>query len=151
MWVLTARHLALLQDTLMDLLLPDQQRRTLRPSTASEPPKLEIKKDPKGTVTVVGATTLPVTSARELLAAVEQVREAVLTATVERRHITAHMLPKLQQVLSIVWCLCLNRLSESLCICQWCRFHSAQPLIQVDLHCGSFSGLAHCTAGLCDR
>eukprot|EP00775_Hariotina_reticulata_P011897 gene11897-12041_t len=71
-YTIRLQMLELYQDTLMDLLLPDQQRRTLRPSTASEPPKLEIKKDPKGTVTVLGATTLPVTSARELLAAVEQ-------------------------------------------------------------------------------
>ena len=49
--------LELYQDTLMDLLLPGSRKGG---------PKLEIKKDPKGMVTVQGATTIEVSSAQEL-------------------------------------------------------------------------------------
>lgn len=68
----------------MDLLLPESFRRPAVGSNANrgnlpEPPKLEIKKDPKGLVTVVGATDLPVTSEKQLLSAIEQV-SALLAA-----------------------------------------------------------------------
>lgn len=54
--------LELYQDTLMDLLLPPQPKgRSVQPP---DPPKLEIKKDPKGMVTVTGATVVEVTSAK---------------------------------------------------------------------------------------
>lgn len=54
----------------MDLLLPDVPRKSIRPADA---PKLEIKRDPKGLVNVLGAISQPVTSAEQLLAAIEQV------------------------------------------------------------------------------
>jgi hypothetical protein len=63
----------------MDLLLPDAPKggggrgggsSSLRPA---EPPRLDIKRDPKGCVSVVGATTQPVGSRAQLLAAIEQV------------------------------------------------------------------------------
>lgn len=59
----------------MDLLLADPVRKgTLRPSiTPEQAPKLEIKKDPKGLVTVIGATSVPATSAEQTLAVIEQV------------------------------------------------------------------------------
>jgi hypothetical protein len=50
---LPAPHLAP-QDSLMDLLLPAQQRAS--GPRAPEPPKLEIKKDPRGLVTVQGGS-----------------------------------------------------------------------------------------------
>lgn len=57
----------------MDLLLPEPSRKgTMRPNTAPEQPKLEIKKDPKGLVTVVGAISVPATSAQQLLGVIEQ-------------------------------------------------------------------------------
>jgi hypothetical protein len=60
-----------LQDTLMDLLLPEVPRKnSIRPV---EVPKLEIKRDAKGLVSVLGATMQPATSAQQLLAAIEQV------------------------------------------------------------------------------
>jgi len=63
--------LLLLQDTLMDLLLPEVPRKNnSRPSDVS---KLEIKRDAKGLVSVLGATAQPVTSAEQLMAAIEQV------------------------------------------------------------------------------
>lgn len=52
-----------------DLLLPAPAVKTIRPM---EPPKLEIKKDAKGMVTVVGATVVPVASAAELMHVVEE-------------------------------------------------------------------------------
>jgi hypothetical protein len=63
----------------MDLLLPDSMRRNATGAGAgrnNEPqlPRLDIKKDPKGLVTVVGATDLSVTSEQQLLTAIEQVR-----------------------------------------------------------------------------
>jgi hypothetical protein len=68
----------LLQDTLMDLLLPDSMRRNATGAGAGrnemQLPRLDIKKDPKGLVTVVGATDLSVTSEQQLLTAIEQVR-----------------------------------------------------------------------------
>uniref|UniRef100_A0A383VU44 Kinesin motor domain-containing protein n=1 Tax=Tetradesmus obliquus TaxID=3088 RepID=A0A383VU44_TETOB len=70
--------LELYQDTLMDLLLPDAVRRNAtgagagRHSNEPQLPKLDIKKDPKGLVTVVGATDLSVTSEQQLLTAIEQ-------------------------------------------------------------------------------
>lgn len=54
--------LELYQDTLMDLLLPPQPKG--RSAHGFEVPKLEIKKDPKGLVTVMGATVVEVTSAK---------------------------------------------------------------------------------------
>lgn len=59
----TVYMLELYQDTLMDLLLPAQFK--------GDPPKLEIKKDLKGMVTVQGATTIEVTSAKQLMATLE--------------------------------------------------------------------------------
>lgn len=47
------------QDTLMDLLLPKS-----RGQQPSDLPKLDIKKDQKGMVTVVGATVVEVTSGK---------------------------------------------------------------------------------------
>ncbi|KAF8058864.1 KIN14I [Scenedesmus sp. PABB004] len=64
--------LELYQDTLMDLLLPEPAGRAPRGPRAPEAPRLEIKRDPKGVVTVAGATDLHVSSAAQLLAAVEQ-------------------------------------------------------------------------------
>lgn len=49
-----------LQDTLQDLLLP----RAKNSVPSADACKLEIKKDPKGMVTVMGATVVEVTSAR---------------------------------------------------------------------------------------
>lgn len=49
------------QDTLQDLLLPPAPKNQRQPP---DPPKLDIKKDPKGMVTVVGATVVEVTSAK---------------------------------------------------------------------------------------
>lgn len=62
-------------DDLMDLLVPLSGRREGKSS------KLEIKKDPKGVVTVPGATIVEVTSARELLATIEQGQK--------RRHVSS--------------------------------------------------------------
>jgi hypothetical protein len=65
----------------MDLLLPDHMRRNTtgagRSSNEPQLPRLEIKKDPKGLVTVVGATDLGVTSEQQLLTAIEQVSSCV--------------------------------------------------------------------------
>lgn len=59
----------------MDLLLPEPSRKgNARPNIVPEqPPKLEIKKDPKGLVTVMGSTTIAATSAKQLLGVIEQV------------------------------------------------------------------------------
>lgn len=43
----------------MDLLLPPVPRNA-KPGTVPDPPKLDIKKDPKGLVTVAGATIVEV-------------------------------------------------------------------------------------------
>lgn len=58
----------------MDLLLPEVPRKSsIRPA---DNPKLEIKRDTKGLVSVLGATQQAVTSAEQLMATVEQVRQA---------------------------------------------------------------------------
>jgi hypothetical protein len=55
----------------MDLLLPEVPRKSsIRPA---DNPKLEIKRDAKGLVSVLGATQQAVTSAEQLMATVEQV------------------------------------------------------------------------------
>ena len=54
-----------LQDSLADLLLQPSVGKTNR--IVQELPKLEIKKDPKGMVTVVGATVVPVKSGKQLM------------------------------------------------------------------------------------
>jgi hypothetical protein len=65
-----------LQDTLMDLLLPEVPRKgSIRPA---DTPKLEIKRDAKGLVSVLGATNQAVTSAEQLMATVEQVRSGLV-------------------------------------------------------------------------
>lgn len=64
-----------LQDTLMDLLLPEVPRKgSVRPADV---PKLEIKRDAKGLVSVLGATTQAATSAEQLMSAIEQVGTVV--------------------------------------------------------------------------
>ncbi|GAX81265.1 hypothetical protein CEUSTIGMA_g8697.t1 [Chlamydomonas eustigma] len=77
--------LELYQDTLMDLLLPPQFK--------SDPPKLEIKKDPKGMVTVQGATIVEVTSAKELLTTLEagQQRRHVASTNMNRESSRSHL------------------------------------------------------------
>ncbi|GBF96810.1 hypothetical protein Rsub_09666 [Raphidocelis subcapitata] len=57
------------QDSLMDLLLPAQPRAS--GPRAPEVPRLEIKKDPRGLVTVQGATVVPVPSAEAALAMID--------------------------------------------------------------------------------
>lgn len=56
----------------MDLLLPDapRQKGSIR---LADLPRLEIKRDAKGLVSVLGATQQSVTSAEQLMATVEQV------------------------------------------------------------------------------
>eukprot|EP00877_Chromochloris_zofingiensis_P014605 jgi/Chrzof1/9399/Cz04g01170.t1 len=71
--------LELYQDTLADLLLP-----TYPKGKAPEPPKLEIKKDPKGMVHVVGASLVPVTSAEHILATIEE--------GLSKRHVSSTMM-----------------------------------------------------------
>jgi hypothetical protein len=55
--------LELYQDTLADLLVAK--------SKSADPSKLDIKKDPKGMVTVAGATIVEVTTAKQLMSAIE--------------------------------------------------------------------------------
>ncbi len=53
------------QDTLMDMLLPAPAKGAKNTSPLpQEPPKLDIKKDPKGMVTVTGATVVQVSARR---------------------------------------------------------------------------------------
>lgn len=57
-------------------------------------PKLEIKKDPKGVVTVPGVTTVEVTSARELMATIEegQKRRHVSSTQMNRESSRSHLI-----------------------------------------------------------
>ena len=57
-------------------------------------PKLEIKKDPKGVVTVPGATVVEVTSARELMATIEegQKRRHVSSTQMNRESSRSHLI-----------------------------------------------------------
>ena len=65
--------LELYQDTLLDLLLaPPPRAKTPAEERYFVPPKLEIKKDSKGFVTVQGATVKEVASAAELMAIIER-------------------------------------------------------------------------------
>eukprot|EP00879_Flechtneria_rotunda_P020451 GHRR01021517.1.p1 GENE.GHRR01021517.1~~GHRR01021517.1.p1 ORF type:complete len:458 (+),score=171.49 GHRR01021517.1:1146-2519(+) len=86
--------LELYQDTLMDLLLPEAPRRSARPIGVVEPPKLDIKKDPKGVVTVVGATDLPVSSADQCMQAIEQglARRHVSSTAMNRESSRSHLI-----------------------------------------------------------
>eukprot|EP00878_Enallax_costatus_P030168 GHUV01032825.1.p1 GENE.GHUV01032825.1~~GHUV01032825.1.p1 ORF type:complete len:1266 (+),score=433.04 GHUV01032825.1:2206-6003(+) len=88
--------LELYQDTLMDLLLPEPVRKgTMRPPIVPEqPPKLEIKKDPKGLVTVTGASTVPATSAQQLLGVIEQglARRHVSSTAMNRESSRSHLI-----------------------------------------------------------
>lgn len=64
----------------MDLLLPEVPRKgSIRPADI---PKLEIKRDAKGLVSVLGATNQAVTSAAQLMATVEQVCSGLLGSLV---------------------------------------------------------------------
>uniref|UniRef100_A0A7S0WQ45 Kinesin motor domain-containing protein n=1 Tax=Chlamydomonas leiostraca TaxID=1034604 RepID=A0A7S0WQ45_9CHLO len=89
----TCYMLELYQDSLMDLLLPPVPRGT-KPGQAPEPPKLEIKKDPKGLVTVAGATVVEVTSAKELMATIEngQQRRHVASTQMNRESSRSHLI-----------------------------------------------------------
>lgn len=82
--------LELYQDTLMDLLLPPTPKSNKNPP---DPPKLEIKKDPKGMVTVAGATVVEVTSAKELMATIEagQQRRHVASTQMNRESSRSHL------------------------------------------------------------
>jgi hypothetical protein len=68
--------LSSVQDTLMDLLLPPQFK--------SDPPKLEIKKDPKGMVTVQGATIVEVWPCDHEYSRVRGVEELIVIMYVEK-------------------------------------------------------------------
>ncbi|GLC77793.1 hypothetical protein PLESTB_000955500 [Pleodorina starrii] len=83
--------LELYQDTLQDLLLPPGPKGSRQPVEA---PKLDIKKDPKGMVTVVGATVVEVTSAKELMAAIEagQQRRHVASTQMNRESSRSHLI-----------------------------------------------------------
>jgi len=76
--------LELYQDTLQDLLLPGSRKGAC---------KLEIKKDPKGMVTVQGATTIEVTSAKELHDAIAfgQQRRHVAGTQMNRESSRSHL------------------------------------------------------------
>uniref|UniRef100_A0A061QQX7 Kinesin-like calmodulin binding protein n=1 Tax=Tetraselmis sp. GSL018 TaxID=582737 RepID=A0A061QQX7_9CHLO len=77
--------LELYQDSLQDLLLPSRKGVT--------PPRLEIKKDPRGMVTVQGATMIEVASARELRDAIEfgQQRRHVAGTQMNRESSRSHL------------------------------------------------------------
>ncbi|KAG2501877.1 hypothetical protein HYH03_000375 [Edaphochlamys debaryana] len=83
--------LELYQDSLQDLLLPPQPKGSRQPVDL---PKLDIKKDPKGMVTVVGATVVEVTSAKELMAAIEagQQRRHVASTQMNRESSRSHLI-----------------------------------------------------------
>lgn len=87
---ITCYMLELYQDTLMDLLLPPQPKNN---KNVVEIPKLEIKKDQKGMVTVVGATIVEVTSAKELMATIEagQQRRHVASTQMNRESSRSHL------------------------------------------------------------
>ncbi|GLI62984.1 hypothetical protein VaNZ11_005841 [Volvox africanus] len=84
--------LELYQDTLQDLLLPPAPKNSR--TSIVEVPKLDIKKDPKGMVTVVGATVVEVTSAKELMAAIEagQQRRHVASTQMNRESSRSHLI-----------------------------------------------------------
>jgi len=86
----TLYMLELYQDTMMDLLLPPQPKNK---KGEVEVPKLEIKKDPKGMVVVQGATVVEVTSARQLLAAIEagQNRRHTASTQMNRESSRSHL------------------------------------------------------------
>jgi len=77
--------LELYQDTLQDLLLPGKR--------GAGAPKLDIKKDAKGLVTVQGATTIEVTSSKELRDAIEfgQQRRHVAGTQMNRESSRSHL------------------------------------------------------------
>uniref|UniRef100_A0A7S0Y9G8 Kinesin motor domain-containing protein n=1 Tax=Polytomella parva TaxID=51329 RepID=A0A7S0Y9G8_9CHLO len=85
---LTVYMLELYQDSLADLLLSPQLK------GSKDMPKLEVKKDPKGLVTVVGATLVEVTSAKELMAAIEtgQQRRHVASTQMNRESSRSHLI-----------------------------------------------------------
>ncbi|KAK9917170.1 hypothetical protein WJX75_001536 [Coccomyxa subellipsoidea] len=92
--------LELYQDDLADLLLPiPKQPAPTRGqsggfgSAAVRAPKLEIKKDAKGMVSVPGATMIEVTSAKELLATIEkgQQRRHVSSTQMNRESSRSHL------------------------------------------------------------
>lgn len=56
-------------------------------------PRLDVKKDPKGMVTVPGATVLEVTSAKQLWAAIESGQK--------NRHVAATQVPSVVQIPSV--------------------------------------------------
>ncbi|KAJ9511982.1 hypothetical protein QJQ45_004434 [Haematococcus lacustris] len=88
----TCFMLELYQDSLMDLLLPPQPKG--RGGQVADLPKLDIKKDPKGLVTVAGATIVEVTSAKELLATIEagQNRRHVASTQMNRESSRSHLI-----------------------------------------------------------
>jgi hypothetical protein len=81
--------LELYQDTLADLLLPPQPK-TLRPDVQ----RLEIKKDTKGMVSVMGATIVEVTSAKSLVDVIEkgQQRRHVASTQMNRESSRSHLI-----------------------------------------------------------
>lgn len=83
--------LELYQDSLADLLLPPPRQKNAQPA---ELPRLEIKKDQKGMVTVMGATVIEVTSSRELMAALEagQQRRHTSSTQMNRESSRSHLI-----------------------------------------------------------
>jgi hypothetical protein len=58
--------LELYQDSLMDMLLPPPPKSARQGPNTWEPTRLEINKDPKGLVTVTGATKVQVCVTKQL-------------------------------------------------------------------------------------
>ncbi|PNH02813.1 Kinesin-like calmodulin-binding protein [Tetrabaena socialis] len=85
--------LELYQDSLQDLLLPPQPK-NINVGQRPDLPKLEIKKDPKGMVNVVGATIVEVTSGKELMSAIEagQNRRHVASTAMNRESSRSHLI-----------------------------------------------------------
>ena len=83
--------LELYQDVLMDLLIPGGAKKGA--VGAPPPPRLEIKKDPKGMVTVQGSTLIEVSSAKELRDAIEfgQQRRHVAGTQMNRESSRSHL------------------------------------------------------------
>lgn len=81
--------LELYVDDLQDLLAESKKGEKLM-----KQPKLEIKKDPKGVVTVPGATVIEVTSAHQLMAAIEegQKRRHVSSTQMNRESSRSHLI-----------------------------------------------------------
>lgn len=73
--------LELYQETLVDLLLPAQPKNA---GKAAEVPRLEIKKDTKGMVTVMGATVVEVTSSKALM--------KVIKDGLDKRHVSSSLM-----------------------------------------------------------